>query len=88
MQPVPQPCSICGVGSCAFFGCGPDFEIVLLCDECHAVWPPPYTQEGSGAIFPTAPGFEVGAGKNSLSHKDSRWLTAAEVADAGLGELI
>ncbi len=74
-------CRICGTGPLGLRECGGCGELVVLCDECDAVW----SHEGIDADFSAKPQFAKEGElpcphcEASLIEKPSRWATKSKI---------
>ncbi len=75
-------CSVCGGGACGVRRCSDETTLVVMCDECDAVWTSADLQ-ASRAIFPTGPDFLLPGSTVSVAGPVSRWATASEIDEGG-----
>jgi hypothetical protein len=88
MLHIEQFCPICEYGSMGFLRCSDNETIVLLCDECDAIWLSPKKVSANQALFPTSPEFLVPSLQCSIKEPPSRWATQEEVANKGWSSFI
>ena len=69
-------CRICGTGPLGLCCCGGCGRIVLLCDECEALWP----DSDLAAAPKTGDPILCPECQQSLMDEPSHWATAAEIA--------
>lgn len=70
-------CRICGTGPLGLRSCGGCGEVVVLCDECDAVWTDSHLEESPQPAFEVAlPCPHCDA---CLSEPPSHWATRAEI---------
>jgi hypothetical protein len=76
-------CPACEVGPVGFWRCSDGKTLVLLCDECGAVYlsPDKITLEEAG--FPSGPDYELPELGCALVSGKAGWATRAEVEAAG-----
>lgn len=79
------PCPMCEQGNVGFRVCSDGKTVVLLCDECEALWRDPGTISPSTAEYPAAPDYRVPGQTCSVAGPEARWATRAEVDRAGWG---
>lgn len=76
-------CPACSAGVVGFRRCSDEHRIVLLCDECNAVWKSPDDISLKTVIFPQAPSYLINGPEVSVAKPASRWATADEITRAG-----
>ena len=81
-------CPICGTGVVGFYLCSDQITIVLMCDECDAVWLDPTTTDGAHALYLGGPPFMVPGTDCSLQHPPARWANASEIARRGWSRFV
>jgi hypothetical protein len=79
-------CPFCHGGSVGFRRCSDGKTIVLMCDECEAVWLDPEHRTAGDALFPHSGSFEVPGLGVSIGGDRAGWATRAEVESAGWQE--
>lgn len=79
-----QSCEICGTGNLGLRICDDDQTIVVMCDECDALWSDPRRIDAASALYPKPPLFAVPGRIISVAHPRSRWASRAELEQAGL----
>ena len=80
---IEAECPACGAGIVGFRVCSDRTTLVLMCDECDAIWTSPILISLDTALFPSAPDFRVAALDCSL--RGSRWAVEEEVIRWGWG---
>lgn len=85
---IDHVCPICGGGSIGFRRCGGITKLVLMCDECDAVWLEPTETSAASALFPEGPDFRVPGCTFTVGGTGARWATWDEVAAAGWKEYV
>ena len=79
-----RTCRVCGAGGVGFLRCDDGATIVVMCDECDAVWlHPDRTGSRDDALYTSPPAFQVPGLACSLTGGSSGWATRAEVEAAG-----
>jgi hypothetical protein len=76
-------CPICKWGAIGFRQCSDGKTIVLMCDECDAVWLDPQEIDSDHALFPAPPEFLVPTLECSVSVPLSHWATQKEITTRG-----
>lgn len=72
-------CPICKDGVIGFRGCTPGIQIVLMCDECDAVWLDPNTISSAIALSLQGPDFSVPGWNCTIRSPLARWATREEI---------
>ncbi len=80
---VSTTCPACSAGAVGFRRCSDEQTIVLLCDECNAVWTSPDEVSLETVVFPQAPSYVVSGLGVSIAKPASRWASADEIERAG-----
>jgi hypothetical protein len=75
-------------GEIGFRLCADGKTIILMCDECHAVWLDPEHLEIERFLSPQPPEFVVPGLKCSVRFPESRWATREEVTNYGWSDYI
>ena len=76
-------CPACSTGALGFRRCSDGKSIVLLCNECAAVWLQPNTITAESAIFPTGPDYEVAELGCTIASPRADWAVRKEIEAAG-----
>ena len=74
-------CPVCGEGTLGLRVCGGQEDVVVLCDECDAVWLYPDC-EGE-AIYPEQPHLPCPQCGASLVEEPAHWASADEIESCG-----
>ena len=78
-------CPVCKGGAVGFRKCSDGRTLVLVCDECDAVWLRPEAITAETAVFPSSPDFRIeGLGCSIATASGSRWATLEEIRAAQL----
>ena len=85
---VREGCPICGFGNLGLRLCDDAVTVVVMCDECDAVWLDPRHLPSDAALYPQPPRFEVLDGGPSVGRPGSRWAELHDAARAGVSEYI
>jgi hypothetical protein len=80
---ISTPCPACSAGAVGFRRCSDGRSIVLLCNECDAVWLQPHIVTLDSAIFPTAPDYAVAGLECSVAGPHAHWAGRDEIRAAG-----
>jgi hypothetical protein len=75
-----EQCSVCGGGLIGYRLCSDHRTVVMMCDECEAVWSSDQDVKRVTPVFPKAPDFIVPGLGLSVGAPFSRWATEAEIA--------
>src|SRR5581483_9602336 len=76
-------CPVCKGGAVGFRKCSDCSTLVLVCDECDAVWLRPDGITPETAVFPSSPEFRIEALDCSIgTGSGSRWATLEEIRAA------
>ncbi len=82
-------CPVCNGGGVGFRKCSDGNTLVLVCDECDAVWIRPIEITAEAAVFPSSPDFIVEGLDCSIAEAaGSRWATRNEIQAAGFETFI
>ena len=81
-------CPACHSGAIGFLRCNDGISVVLMCNECDAVWVNPNLVTIESAIFPSGPDFVVDAIGCSIAGDFARWAVKEEVERFGWTHLI
>jgi hypothetical protein len=76
-------CPICSNGAIGFRKCSDGRTIVLMCDECNAVWLRPDAIKQEAAIYPSAPDYIVSAVGCSIASPNASWAELHDIKAAG-----
>jgi hypothetical protein len=79
-------CSFCEQGQVGFTMCADHETLVLVCDECYAVWIDPRETSVECALFPNVHDFTVPELNCSLA--GARWATKEEIEEKGWGDYV
>jgi hypothetical protein len=80
-------CTICrGYSQVGFWKCS-DGSLVLLCDECSAVWPSPTEVTPDAVLYPNNPPFKIDDTR-SLWGTNTGWANRDDVEAADWASLI
>lgn len=81
---VKSVCPLCDQGARGVFRCaGKDnYKLVILCDECQAVWPDIHSLGAQDAVFPVADGLILEF-DCFIYNKDSAWATKDDIKRQG-----
>lgn len=74
-------CSCCEQGQVGFALCADHEILVLVCDECYAVWIDPKERSVASALFPDMHDFTIPGLNCSLA--GARWSTREEIQQKG-----
>ena len=74
-------CPVCEQGTLGLRVCGGRQDVVVLCDECDAVWL--YPDCVGEAIYPQQPDLPCPKCGGSLHKENSHWASRAEIEQAG-----
>lgn len=86
---IDRLCTICQSGAIGFRLCSNGTTLVMMCDECNAVWLNAYAVSAKSAVFPVSPNYDIEDLQCSVaSTEGSRWATLEEINSAGLGTLV
>jgi hypothetical protein len=86
---VSTPCPACGEGLLGFQMCSDGKTIVLVCDECDAVYLRPDAITRETALFPSWPDFLIeGLGCSIATAAGARWATLEEIRAAQLEKFV
>jgi hypothetical protein len=75
-------------GQVGFRLCSDEKTMVLMCDECDAVWLRPDLIDLDHAIYPQQPHFLIGNENCSIKKPLSHWATQQEIEKCGWAEFI
>ena len=81
-------CPICGGGIVGIRRSSEASRLVLMCDECQAVWLDPGDNGPEAALFPEGPDFMVPGSTFSIASPASRWASRGEVVAAGWADYV
>jgi len=85
---ISETCPICRAGAIGFRTCSDGSTLVLMCNECDAVWTNPEAIAFETANFPSAPDYIVNELDCSISGGASEWATRDAIEKVQWGELI
>jgi hypothetical protein len=83
---VQEICSFCGQGQVGFTLCADQETVVLVCDECYAVWSDPMETRAEFALFPDLQNFTIPGLNCSLA--GARWAKKEEIVQQGWSNYI
>jgi hypothetical protein len=85
MYRVQELCPVCRNGAIGFRRCSDGTTIVLMCEECEALWLDPARRGRNEVMFPESPGFEVPGMTCSIGDDDgvAGWATREQIARLG-----
>lgn len=81
-------CPICGAGVLGFRLCSDGATIVVMCDECDAIWLDARQLDRALAMSTEPPEFQVPGLSCSISSPRARWAKKPELEAAGWDDLI
>ena len=82
-------CPFCKGGTVGFRLCSDGTTIVLMCDECDAVWLRADAVSLESPIFPSSPDYRVeGSGCSVATVYGSRWAKYEELLSSGVDSFI
>lgn len=81
-------CPICETGARGFRLCSDQQTVVVMCDECEALWLNARRIQASDAVYAKAPDFRPPSLACSIAAPMSRWATLSEVQAVGWDDLI
>jgi len=73
----------CGDGYVGFWRCGDGKRIILMCDECDALWLEPDDKSTKPPIAATPPDYLLAGTTISISGEKSGWASREEIEKAG-----
>ena len=79
MLSIAKECPICFAGAIGFRTCDDGITVVLMCDECDAVWLKPDEIKSDSAVFPKAPNYTVSDANVSIASPRSHWSSRSEI---------
>ena len=86
---IEELCPICHVGPIGFLMCSDGKTLVLVCDECNAVWLDAHAVLAESAVFPSSPEYSVEQLHCSVaSSAGARWATMEVIESANLSILV
>lgn len=82
-------CPACGGGVVGFRKCSDGKTLVLVCDECNAVWVHPNGITADTAVFPSSPDFRIQDLDCSIAATNgSCWATLEEIKAANMDNFV
>jgi len=81
-------CPICGTGTRGFRLCSDNASVVVMCDECEAIWLDAQRVDASDVVYADPPDYVLPGRKCSIAASSSRWATRAEIEATGWGNLV
>lgn len=81
-------CPVCTAGPIGFRLCDDGSLVVIMCDECHAVWTRPDRLTSEAAMFPHHPDYTIPGTDRSVSGGKAGWATRDQIATVGWEDLI
>lgn len=85
---VATQCPICCAGAIGFRKCSDGTTMVLMCNECDAVWKSPDRISADSAVFPAAPEFVVEETGCSVAAPGATWAEQQEIEAREWGAFI
>lgn len=85
---IDSTCPICGTGTRGFRLCSDEASIVIMCDECEAIWLDVERVEASNAVYAEPPEYQLPGRSCSIAKPRSRWATRPEIDASGWGHLV
>lgn len=86
---INELCPICHAGAIGFRMCSNGTTVIMMCDECNAVWLRPDSVLSELAIFPKSPAYIVEEYQCSIdSVAGARWASKDEIMAAGFYNFI
>ena len=79
---IKTQCPVCRAGALGFTKCRNGSMVLLMCNECDAVWTDPKLVTLKSAIFPRAPDFTVEPLGCSVAMPGADWATRADITAA------
>lgn len=76
-------CLVCRTGSLGFRRCSDGKSIVVMCDECEAVWDSPNLISTSNVLDAAPPDFEVQGLGVSIAGGSATWANYDEICAKG-----
>ncbi len=82
-------CPVCKGGTVGFRKCSDGKTVVLVCDECDAVWLLPDVISAESAVFLSSPEFRIESlGCSIATAAGSRWATLDDIKAAQLDRFV
>lgn len=81
-------CPFCDQGMVGFRRCSDGVMIILLCDECEALWLDPARRTVDDLLWPSPPYAQIPGSPHSMFGGRSGWATRDEVERAGWQDYI
>ena len=85
---IKEDCPVCSYGNVGFRKCSDQKTIVLMCDECDAVWLDKGEIKSENAIFPEAPDFNLPGSSISIANPKASWASIEDIKSVNLEEFI
>jgi hypothetical protein len=79
---IEQACPVCRSGAIGIRKCSDGHTLVLMCNECDAVWVEPSSVHADNARFPTYPDFKLPGVDCSVTSPGSDWANHDEIQAA------
>lgn len=83
MTSIKSICPLCEQGARGFYKCSDNKTIVLLCDECDAIWLDPTKTNEPDSVFASAPDYQIPGLQCALSGEAADWATESEICAYG-----
>src|SRR5687767_14313125 len=83
-----ESCPFCKGGSIGFRLCVDQTRLVMMCDECEAIWLDPENMEVSALLSPDSPDFVAPGTNCSVKSPLSRWASREEIERFGWTDYI
>lgn len=83
---IEKSCPLCQSGAVGF-RLTSRRDVLLMCNECDAVWTSPNDVELKSAVFPSQPEFQVNS-HGSVKSPDSQWAGLSDIRLAGFEQWI
>lgn len=79
-----KECPICNQGMIGFRLCDDHSTLVMMCDECEALWNVGANIDPETALYPQSSNYTVPGTELSIASPRSRWATLEEVKCSGI----
>jgi hypothetical protein len=80
---IAKRCSVCETGNIGFRRCSDEKALVLMCDECDALWLSPTTVGPEHALYARPPDFKVPGMGCAIAGGQAGWASRDEVSRQG-----
>jgi hypothetical protein len=88
MYCIKELCPLCYWGQIGFRLCSDKKTVVLMCDECDAVWLRPGDVNTSIPLYPQSPDFIVPGLECSILSPHSQWACKSDIIRVGWEQFI